>query len=127
MVDNKEELINYRISRAKETIEEAQKAISENHLHLAENRIYYSIFYYVTALSLKFDFSTSKHKQLLGWFNMNFIKTGIINKEIGKIYYNAYENRQSGDYDDMIYFVKDDVLKHYNDMLKFINEIERIL
>ena len=89
MLDNKVELIEYRISRAKETIEEAKNAINENHFHLAENRIYYAIFYFTTALSLKYNYSTSKHKQLLGWFNRNFILTGKINKDIGKIYYHA--------------------------------------
>jgi uncharacterized protein (UPF0332 family) len=53
MLENKDELILYRISRAKETIQEAKNAIEENHLHLAENRIYYAIFYFASALSLK--------------------------------------------------------------------------
>jgi uncharacterized protein (UPF0332 family) len=73
------------------------------------------------------NYSTSKHKQLLGWFNKNFILTNKISKDIGKIYYHAYENRQSGDYDDMIVFNKQDVLIHYDDMLMLSSEIEKLI
>ncbi|OGU14258.1 MAG: hypothetical protein A2X61_16730 [Ignavibacteria bacterium GWB2_35_12] len=124
---NTTDLINYRIARAKETIEEAKSAILENHFHLAGNRIYYAIFYYVSALSLKNNYSTSKHKQLLGWFNKNYIHTGKIDIEFGRTYYKAYQNRQTGDYDDMVYFEKEDVIKHFNDMLLFTSEIDKLL
>jgi uncharacterized protein (UPF0332 family) len=49
---DKNSLINYRIQRAKETIEEARISIENNKLFNAENRIYYAIFYTVSALSL---------------------------------------------------------------------------
>lgn len=45
-------------------------------LSTALNRLYYAIFYAVAALAQKFNFITSKHSQLLGWFNREFIKTG---------------------------------------------------
>ena len=72
---DKSALINYRLQRCDETIKDAQIAVDNNRLHNAENRIYYAIFYVVSTLAIKYDFSTSKHLQLLGWFNKNFIKT----------------------------------------------------
>lgn len=48
-MEYREDLIRYRISRAEGTIEEAELAIKNNKLSLAENRIYYSIFYIVSA------------------------------------------------------------------------------
>lgn len=82
---NKIDLINYRVERSRDTIKEAENAIKNGMLHLAENRIYYAIFYIVSALSIKHDFSTSKHMQLLGWFNKNFIKTSLLDLELGRI------------------------------------------
>jgi len=49
---------------------------------LAVNRIYYGLFYIITALSLKYEFSTSKHQQLIGWFNKTFIKSEIFSKNL---------------------------------------------
>ena len=46
------------------------------------------------------DFSTSKHQQLIGWFNKKFISTGEIDRKYGRILHNAYNNRSTGDYDD---------------------------
>jgi uncharacterized protein (UPF0332 family) len=123
---NKEELINYRIERSKGTIEEAKLAIDNNKFHLAENRIYYSIFYLVSALALKNDFITSKHNQLLGWFNKNFVLTKIVPDEIGKIYKRSFEKRQEGDYDDMIYFNVEQVQSDYSDMLNFIEFVKKL-
>jgi len=74
-MEYKDDLIRYRINKSEGTIEEAELAIENNKLSLAENRIYYSIFYIVSALALKYDFSTSKHSTLMGWFNQGMVKT----------------------------------------------------
>jgi uncharacterized protein (UPF0332 family) len=68
-MEHKEDLINYRLKRAESTLEEAELAFKNNKLTLTENRIYYAIFYSVSALALRYDFETSKHSTLKGWFN----------------------------------------------------------
>ena len=82
---DREELIKYRIERAKDSINDVQFLIENNKLTLAVNRIYYGIFYILSALSLKHKFITSKHSQLLGWFNKTFVKEGIIDKKYGRL------------------------------------------
>jgi uncharacterized protein (UPF0332 family) len=124
---DRELLIQYRISRSKETIEDARSAIDNNRLFAAENRIYYAIFYIISALALKKNYSTSKHGQLLGWFNKNYVKTGIISPEIGKIYADAFLNRQESDYQDFIKLENADIQKHFEEMLHFVAVIEKIL
>lgn len=73
----------------------------------AINRMYYGIFYALLALGLKYQFETSKHRQLLGWFNKTFIKDDILPRKYGKIAREAFEVRQKGDYDTYIEFSKD--------------------
>jgi len=124
----KEDLIKYRIERAKETARGAKSAIENGFLFDAENRIYYAIFYIVSALAIKHDFSTSKHKQLMGWFNYNFIRTGIISSDYNEIYKTAFSFRQKGDYDDFVKFNRDEVHSHYHkNMLSFVSEIEKLI
>lgn len=124
---SRNEMIQYRLQRSKQTIAEAKGALKNNQLHLAANRIYYAIFYSVSALSLTQNFSTSKHKQLLGWFTKTFIKTQLLPIELGKIYASAYETRQEGDYDDMVEFDKDSLTAKFSDMKKFVIEIEKVI
>lgn len=66
-------LMNYRLEQARETIELAQFLIESNRFVVAVNRIYYGLFYAVTALAVKYGYDTSKHGQLIGWFNKEFI------------------------------------------------------
>ncbi|OGU71222.1 MAG: hypothetical protein A2V93_07345 [Ignavibacteria bacterium RBG_16_34_14] len=124
---DKEALIRYRLERSLETISEAEQSIQNNHLHLAANRIYYAIFYAVSALSVKNNFSTSKHSTLLSWFNNEFVKKQIITKELGNIYNIAFQNRMKGDYDDLITFSKESILENFNQMKLFVQKINQII
>ncbi len=94
---------------------------------LAVNRIYYGMFYIISALSLRYDFSTSKHQQLIGWFNKEFISTGEIDRKYGRILHNAYNNRSTGDYDDFAEFDEEDVKKSFDEMKDFIRTIRALL
>jgi len=107
MINNhdREILIQYRLDQAKQTIGEVSKLIEMDLLNVAVNRIYYGIFYCLTALALKFEFSSSKHAQLIGWFNQTFIKTQKIEVKYGKIIRDAYKNRSDGDYAPFILFL----------------------
>ena len=125
--DEKNALIEHRIARATNTIEEVSFLIKNKKFLLAVNRIYYGMFYILSALSLKYDFSTSKHQQLIGWFNKEFISTGGIDRKYGRILHNAYNNRSTGDYDDFAEFDEEDVKKSFDEMKDFIRTIRALL
>jgi uncharacterized protein (UPF0332 family) len=75
-------LIDYRLEQARETIKLTEFLIDSNQLNVAVNRIYYGMFYSVTALAIKHKFETSKHNQLIGWFNREFVLTGLSHPSI---------------------------------------------
>jgi uncharacterized protein (UPF0332 family) len=127
MEQYKLDLLKYRIDRAKETAEEAEIALNLNKLLLAENRIYYAIFYMVHALSILGGFSTSRHETLKGWFNKEFVFPGKIDKEFYKIYNKAFDKRQEGDYDDFITFEQEEVIEDLENMKKFLKEVEEFI
>lgn len=129
MIDkyNRESLIEYRIEQAKETIELANFLIDSNRLVVAVNRIYYGLYYAVTALAIKNKFETSKHSQLIGWFNKEFVSTGLIDKRFGKILRSAFLNRTKGDYDAFISFESKDISKMHDEMIEFIDQIASLL
>jgi uncharacterized protein (UPF0332 family) len=127
MQDDKNALIKYRINRAEETLDEVKLAIENNRLHLAANRIYYSVFYIVSSLALKKDFTTSKHSQLLGWFNREIVKAGLVDKKLGKFYLDAFEMRQEGDYDDLVSFDLKYIKDKFDIAQEFINRIKEII
>ncbi|MBN1181704.1 MAG: HEPN domain-containing protein [Bacteroidales bacterium] len=127
--DNKDKsnLIKYRLQQAIDTIEVVDILIINKKYPAAVNRIYYGIFYSLLALALKFDFESSKHQQLIGWFNKEFIQTGKVEKNYGRVLRKAYENRTTGDYDTFIEFEKNDVVQLFEEMKQFIIRIEKLL
>ncbi len=120
-------LIGYRLNQAKETIEEVNKLIETGLLKVAVNRVYYGMFYYLTALALKYEFNSSKHAQLIGWFNKDFIKTGLIDIRYGQILKDAFKNRTEGDYAPFIEFELDDVTEMRDDLKEFVMELEAFI
>ena len=120
-------LIQYRIEQAKNTVKDAELLIQNARWKSAVNRIYYSMFYMLMALSIKYKFETSKHQQLIGWFNKTFVKEKIIESKYSKMIKKAYEYRNRSDYNDFVTIDKVDVLKMYDDMNKFITEMENFI
>ena len=104
MNDRGEELIRYRPSRAEETLVEARLLAENKHGNAAVNRLYYACFYAVLALLILDGRHSSKHSGVRGLFNIHFVKTGEVPKEMARIYNDLFERRQEGDYDDFIVF-----------------------
>lgn len=121
------EIIEYRINQSKEVIAEVEKLITSGLLKVAVNRIYYGMFYILNAMALKYGFQTSKHLQLIGWLNKDFIKPGLIDKKYGEILRNAFKNRTDGDYAPFIEFTKNDVIEMFSEMKDFIYFIESFI
>lgn len=78
------DLIQYRLLEAKGTEADVELLISHDRLRAATNRIYYGMFYSLLALGLKYEYDTSKHAQLLGWFNKEFVNKKLIDEKYGK-------------------------------------------
>lgn len=123
----RKDLIKYRLEQARDTISVVEMLIKNKELPTAVNRIYYGMFYSLLALGLKYQFETSKHQQLLGWFNKNFIHTNKIEVRFGKILRNAYKNRRKGDYETFVEFNIEDVKLMFNEMKEFIEEMDRFI
>lgn len=106
MIEDKDRraLIDYRMKQALDTFELAQFLADNQKLVVAVNRIYYGMYYALTALAIKFKFETSKHSQLMGWFNQEFISKGKVEPRFGKILRNAFQYRTKGDYDAFVQF-----------------------
>lgn len=126
--DNKRQaIIDYRIEQAKGLFNDIDVLINSGKFIFAVNRIYYAMFYMVTALALKYKFETSKHNQLLGWFNKTFIKDEIIKHKFGETLRLAYKNRINGDYDTFVEFTHDEVVDMFEKMKEFISEIDNYI
>ena len=127
MTGTKEDLIKYRIARAKDTYEDAQILAEWENWNSTINRLYYSAYYAVMALLLDSDLKPATHNGAKSNFSEYFIKTGKIEKEYGKMYSQLFTWRQKGDYDDLFDFDKDKVFPYFGPVNRLISMIEKMI
>lgn len=123
----KKDLIKYRRERAKETLEEAKIVFKNKKLFATVNRIYYSIFYEVSALLLTKNMSSSKHSGVRSLFNREFVKCGIVQERLGDFYNKMFGFRQRADYEDFVEFKEDQVKDWLEKAEDFINVVDQII
>lgn len=90
----------YRLDRAKQEQATAELLYKENKLLAANNRAYYSIFYAIRAVLAMEKIDFKRHKDVLAYFNKNFVKTEIFPRQIGRKIVLASKVREDSDYDE---------------------------
>lgn len=122
-----EDYIKYRIDRANETIKEVRVHIDNRFWNTAINRMYYACFYAVSALLAKDRIDVSSHSGVRQKFGENFVKTGLIDRDLAKHFTELFEKRHKGDYNDFYEYDEETVLRLYPVSQRFIAEITSIL
>jgi len=69
MSDQKIEIVKYRISRAKETLDDAKILAQNKKWNSSINRLYYAAYYAVSALLLNADINPSSHNGVKAKFS----------------------------------------------------------
>ncbi len=85
------------------------------------------MFYSVQALLVLDEKAFSKHGQVKGYFNKEFIKSGIFPKEIGKLFNTVFEYRQKFDYVDLLVPEEELISDYILEARKFIDQISSFL
>lgn len=127
MTKEKRALVEYRMERARESLDDAKIMLDAGRLNSYVNRLYYACFYAVSALLLTRNFSTSKHGYLRSLMHREFVKSGLMPNELGDHFDLLFDNRLKGDYADFIRFKAEDVAGWLDKTKKFIDHIETIL
>ena len=94
-------LCRYRLEQAEEALSEADLLLNAGHFRGAINRAYYAMFYAIQVLVVKNKVKVSKHSGVISYFDREFVKPGIIDKEFSKWLHRLFDLRQDADYGDM--------------------------
>lgn len=114
------DLIKVRREKAKSTLEDAGLLLENSRILSTVNRIYYALFYEVSALLLINNLSSSKHSGIIELFNRYYVKENIVSKDLGKFYSKMFKFRQEGDYEDYSEFQIDNVTDWFQKAKHFI-------
>ncbi len=125
--NSKQEYIQYRLGQAKETLDAARSLAEDKYWNSVINRLYYSCFYAISALLYKHGINARSHSGIKHQFGLHFIKTGLIDKSIAKIYIDLFDYRQEGDYADFVDFDKEKTLPLIPQVENLIKKIEGLI
>lgn len=95
-------LVEYRLTEAEETLREAEILLNQSAFRGSINRSYYAMFYAVLGLLATRSLGTSKHSGVIGLFDREFVKTGLLSKELSRSLHRAFDERQASDYGEML-------------------------
>lgn len=124
---SKEELVEYRLSRAKEAFEDGEILATKERWNAAANRLYYACFYIVSAYLAQKKIRATTHSGLKTTFNKELVKSGKVNREDGKLFNQLFGLRQEADYEDFYSAERDDIEPLIPKIKLLIDEIERII
>ena len=99
----------YRLSKAKQYLEDAKRTLELEMYDTSANRSYYAIFHAARAVLALEGLDFKKHSGVISNFQMRYIKTGIFDKQLSNIIKSAFSLRTESDYEDFYVIAKVDV------------------
>ena len=119
------ELVKHRLEQAKEDLV-ASRALYDLQLYKsANNRAYYSIFHSIKAVFALEPIDFKRHKDVLAYFNKNYVHTELFPKTIGRRIMRASKIREDSDYDDEFVVKAEDTLAQIQtaeELMKLVEE-----
>ena len=99
-IGTKKDLVLYRLQTARSDLKSARILLEAGEYRGANNRAYYAIFHAINAVHAVGGKAYKRHKDAIGSFNKDYVKTEIFPREIGRKIAEAEEIRHVSDYDD---------------------------
>lgn len=124
---NSRDLAMHRLESAEERLKAARVLLERQMYADAVSRAYYAVFQAARAALATRDLDSKKHSGIIGLFNQQFVKTGILPRDYGKILKNSRDLRQAGDYDDFYLVSREEALMAVENASRFIKGIRLFL
>ena len=88
------DLSKYRMEMAEEELNSAELLKENKRYKASVNRSYYAVFHAMRAVTAMDGFDSSKHSGIIAYFNKNYVKTGVFDKDISKRIDTVYRLRE---------------------------------
>ncbi len=93
----------------------------------ALSRSYYAVFFAAKAALTMKGIEPKRHNGVVSNFNLHFVKTGLVERELGKILSLSKEDRELGEYDDFFVAAHEEVERQLQSAEVFLKGIERLV
>jgi len=124
--DIKKEIIQYWMEKAFEALESANSEYNAGRMSFTINRTYYASFYAASSVLMQLGKQFKKHTGVRSALHQSLVKSGMLDAKWGKLYDLLFENRQRGDYMELVIFTKEEtseLLEKATEFVKILNQI----
>ena len=118
------ELAGYRMDRAKEMLVSARENLEIGQYKTSLNRSYYAIFHAMRAMNILKGFDSSKHSGVIAFFNKEYLKENILDRNLSIVIKNSAFLREKSDYDDFYIASKQEAEKQLEEAERFLDAVE---
>ena len=120
-------LAKYRIDTARETLNVAKECLENKHYKDSINRSYYASFYAARSILALERIDFKRHKDVIAYFNKNYVATGIFEKDIGRKLARLQQKREQSDYDDFYIASREKAEEQFQTAELVIGEVKKYL
>ena len=123
----KQELILAYLTLAGEKVDVAHKLVAVGYNDDALSRAYYAMFYAAKAALLTIDLSPGSHSGVVSQFSRNFVKTGQVERNYGRILARTMQARETSDYNPIKRALSAQAEQAIIDAEKFVERVRELL
>jgi uncharacterized protein (UPF0332 family) len=121
--DKDRDLAVYRLSIARETLDNAKMCLDNKFYRDCINRCYYVAFYAVKAVLATESIDFKRHKDAVAYFNKTYVASDMFPRELGKRLGRMKMLREESDYSDFFIASEEDAIKQYETAEYIVQEI----
>lgn len=127
MDERQKNLSNYRIAEAEDSLKVAAHCLKEGLYKDSINRSYYAAFYAVKAILALNTVDFKRHKDVMGYFNKEYVAKEIFPREIGRKLGTLQRVREKSDYDDFYIASREKAEEQFQTAELVIGEVKKYL
>ncbi len=124
-----QDLINlsaYRLEKAADLLAQSEYLLVGKYYDGSINRSYYAVFNAIRSLLALLELDSSKHSGVLSFFDLHFVKTGLLDKKWSKIAHSAFDARQISDYKDKPKLTEEQAVEQLKATKALLAEIQQL-
>ena len=121
------ELAGYRMERAREMLSAAEGNLEIGQYKTSLNRSYYAIFHAMRAANILKGFDSSKHSGVIAFFNKEYLKEEIMDRQLSAVIKGSSFLREKSDYDDFFIASRKEAEVQLENARGFLNTVEAYL
>ena len=127
MDERQKDLRRYRITEAEDSLKVAAHCLREELYKDSINRSYYATFYAVKAVLALSTVDFKRHKDVMGYFNKEYVAKEIFPRELGRRIGILQRVREKSDYDDFYIASREKANEQFQTAELVINEVKKYL